>query len=85
MQSALHITAKVLSGNRIEIQLPSLAEGEEVDVFIVLPGATSSPDSPNSADRLAQLAEMAEDPEIQAELTAIDAEFSMTQMDGLGV
>ncbi|PSB12030.1 hypothetical protein C7B76_22590 [filamentous cyanobacterium CCP2] len=72
MQSALHINAKVLPGNRIEIQLPSLAEGEEVDVFIVLPGAISSPDSPNSSDRLAQLAEMAEDPEIQAELATID-------------
>jgi hypothetical protein len=65
MQSALHITANVLPGNRIEIQLPCLAEGEEVDVFIVLPGATSSPDSPNSADRLAQLAEMAEDADCQ--------------------
>ncbi|WP_416670676.1 hypothetical protein [Egbenema bharatensis] len=37
MQSALHITTKVLPGNRIEIQLPALTEGEEVEVFVVLP------------------------------------------------
>ena len=80
MQSALHITTKVLPGNRIEIQLPSLSEGEEVDVFIVLPTTISSP---NVQDRSAQLAQMAEDPDIQMELAAIDVEFTIAQMDGL--
>lgn len=37
MQSALRLTTKVLPGNRIEIQLPPGSEGEEVDVFVVLP------------------------------------------------
>lgn len=37
MQSALRITTKVLPGNKIEVQLPPGLEGEEVDVFIVLP------------------------------------------------
>lgn len=37
MQSALRITTKVLPGNKIEVQLPPGSEGEEVDVFIVLP------------------------------------------------
>lgn len=37
-QPALHVTTKVLPGNRIEIQLPADAVmGEEVDVFVVLP------------------------------------------------
>lgn len=80
MQSAVHITTKVLPGNRIEIQLPSLSEGEEVDVFIVLPPTMSLP---STQDRSAQLAQMAEDPEIQAELAAINAEFTIAQLDGL--
>lgn len=37
MQSALHITTRVLPGNRIEIDLPPGSEGQEVNVFIVLP------------------------------------------------
>jgi len=46
MQSALHITTKVLPGNRIKIQLPPLAEGKgaegkDVDVFVVLPSTTT--------------------------------------------
>jgi hypothetical protein len=81
MQSALHITTKVLPGSRIEIQLPDLTEGQEVDVFIVLPIEIAQT---NSRDRVALLAQMAEDPEIQQELVAIDSEFSITQMDGLG-
>jgi len=31
----------------------------------------------------AELIEMATDPEIQAEITAIDQEFALTEMDGL--
>ena len=37
MQSALRVTTKVLPGNKIEVQLPPGSEGEEVDVFVVLP------------------------------------------------
>lgn len=37
MQSALHVTTKVLPGNKIEVELPPGSEGEEVNVFIVLP------------------------------------------------
>lgn len=37
-QLALHTTAKVLPGNKIEIQLPPDAVvGEEVNVFVMLP------------------------------------------------
>lgn len=37
MQSALHLTAKVLPGNKLELELPPGSEGQEVNVFIVLP------------------------------------------------
>lgn len=37
MQAAFKVTTKVLPGNKIEIQLPSGSEGDEVDVIIVLP------------------------------------------------
>ncbi len=36
MQSALHITTKVLPGNKIEIQVPEAKIGDSVDVFVVL-------------------------------------------------
>ncbi|MBW4473067.1 MAG: hypothetical protein KME45_22210 [Stenomitos rutilans HA7619-LM2] len=36
MQSALHITTKVLPGHKIEIQIPPGSVGEEVEVFVVL-------------------------------------------------
>lgn len=37
MQFALRIRTKVLPGNKLEIELPPGSEGEEVDVFVVLP------------------------------------------------
>jgi hypothetical protein len=80
MQSALHITTKVLPGNRVEVQLPYGSEGQNVDVFIVLAVTPLS-----GAEYSAQLSKMAEDEDIQAELTTINAEFSTTEMDGLGV
>ncbi len=43
MKSTLYITAKVLPGNRIEIQSPSLSVGETVEVVILVPEPT--PDS----------------------------------------
>jgi mannitol/fructose-specific phosphotransferase system IIA component (Ntr-type) len=86
MQSALHITTKVLRGNRVEVQLPLGSEGQEVDVFIVLPiAAGNRAEVPRDGQhKLAQLAQMAADPEIQAELTAIESEFAIAQLDGLG-
>ncbi len=79
MHSALQIVTKVLPGNRIEVQIPSGSEGQDVTVFIVLPTEISTI-KPNHTDLLVQ---MAQDPEIQTELAAIDREFAVTQMDGL--
>ena len=33
--TALHTTARVQSGNRIEITAPELKEGQDVDVFLI--------------------------------------------------
>lgn len=37
MEAALHISTRVLPGNRIEITAPELREGDPVDVFLVMP------------------------------------------------
>lgn len=37
MQSALHITTKVLPGNKIEIEIPEAEIGDCVDIFVILP------------------------------------------------
>jgi hypothetical protein len=37
MQPALHITTKVLPGNKIEIDIPDAEIGDSVDVFVILP------------------------------------------------
>ena len=37
MQPALHLTTKVLPGNKIEIEIPEGEIGDTVDVFVVLP------------------------------------------------
>ena len=37
MQPALHLTTKVLPGNKIEIEIPEGQIGDTVDVFVVLP------------------------------------------------
>ncbi len=81
MQTALQIVTKVLPGNRIEVQIPSGSEGQEVNVFVVLP-AEIPPAPPNHTNPLLQ---MSQDPDIQAELAAIEHEFETTQMDGLAV
>jgi hypothetical protein len=81
MQPALHITTKVLPGNRVEVQLPDGVEGQDVDVFIVLPTHLSS----TQQDKAAQLAAMAQDADIQRELAAINTEFASTEMDGLEI
>lgn len=36
MQPALHLTTKVLPGNKIEIEIPEGEIGDTVDVFVVL-------------------------------------------------
>ncbi len=37
MQPALHLTTKVLPGNKIEIEIPKGEIGDTFDVFVVLP------------------------------------------------
>jgi len=41
IQSPLRITTKVLPGGKVEIQVPSGYEGQEVEVFVVFPPPTS--------------------------------------------
>jgi len=78
MQSALHITTKVLPGNRLEVQLPPGSEGREVSIFVVLAEPIL-----DAATQFDDLAEMAADPDIQRELAVINADFSAAEMDGL--
>ncbi|MFM2061179.1 MAG: hypothetical protein RLZZ507_849 [Cyanobacteriota bacterium] len=42
MQEALHITTKVLPGNKIEISVPNSAIGDTVDIFVILPEKPTS-------------------------------------------
>lgn len=42
MQSSIHITTKILPGNKIEIQIPEASIGDTVDVFIVFPNQSES-------------------------------------------
>ncbi|QDZ39060.1 hypothetical protein FRE64_03390 [Euhalothece natronophila Z-M001] len=53
-QSAIHLTTKVLPGNRIEVELPSELEGKAVDVFVVLPK-----ESPNQKKNILEIIEEA--------------------------
>jgi hypothetical protein len=46
LRAALHTTARVQSGNKIEITAPELKEGQDVDVFLIpRPPATQPPRS----------------------------------------
>jgi len=45
MQTALHLTARVQAGNRIEILAPELTVGDAVEVFVVLPNTVPSDSS----------------------------------------
>ena len=45
LRTALHTTARVQSGNRIEITAPELKEGQDVDVFLI----PRPPESPRAA------------------------------------
>lgn len=42
MQAALRLTARVQAGHKLEINSPELPEGEEVDIFVVLPTTPKS-------------------------------------------
>ena len=42
LRTALHTTARVQSGNKIEISAPELKEGQDVDVFLI-PRPSESP------------------------------------------
>ena len=37
MEPALHVKTKVLPGKRVEVTSSHLVEGEQVDIFIVIP------------------------------------------------
>jgi hypothetical protein len=50
MQPALHISTKVLPGNKIEIFDPELQVGDAVEVFVILKNTSSR--SPRSAIEL---------------------------------
>jgi hypothetical protein len=41
MQAALHISTKVLPGNKIEISAPELLVGNTVEVFVILKNTSS--------------------------------------------
>lgn len=78
MQTALHITTRVLPGNRLEVELPSGSEGKEVNVFVVLsteevPVLEPEPHNQHAGSH-SDLASMAADPDIQTELAAIRSE-----------
>ncbi len=70
MQTALQSVTKVLPGDRIEVQISS---GSAAEI---------TPMPPSHTDLLLQ---MSQDPEIQAELAAIEHELEAIQMDGLTV
>lgn len=78
MQSALHITATVLPGKKLEVELPPGSEGQEVTVFVLLPNQEMA-----SSSRFADLTAMAADLEIQRELADVDGEFAIAEADGL--
>ncbi len=52
MQAALHLTAKVLPGSRIEVTAPELCEGETVELFVVPAGAPVTSDQRRAFLRL---------------------------------
>jgi hypothetical protein len=43
LRTALHTTARVQPGNRIEITAPELKEGQDVDVFVIAHLSNSQP------------------------------------------
>ena len=58
MREAIHVTAHVGPGHRIEIDAPELAEGEAVDVFIVRQPAAQAAEAPKGRPILEILASL---------------------------
>jgi hypothetical protein len=56
LQNALHVTARVQSGNKIEISAPGLHEGQDVDVYLV-PRPAATPSRPSVLEFLDSLPE----------------------------
>jgi hypothetical protein len=54
LRSALHFTARVQAGNKIEISAPGLHEGEDVDVYLV-PREQGAPSRPSVLELLDSL------------------------------
>jgi hypothetical protein len=54
LRTALHITARVQSGNKIEISAPELHEGQDVDVFLI-PRPSETPPRPSVLEFLDSL------------------------------
>jgi hypothetical protein len=74
MQADLHLTTKILPGQRIELHVPNSVEGEQVEIFIVRPATSPGVEEYNKA----MLVKMANDPQSQAENVAIAREFDIT-------
>jgi hypothetical protein len=51
---ALHLTARVRPGNKIEITAPDLQEGHEIDVFLI-PRPLEAPPRPSAIEYLDSL------------------------------
>ena len=47
MQSALHITTTIQSGNKIELQIPDGGIGDTVEVFVILADKSTTPPQPS--------------------------------------
>ncbi|MCY7321209.1 MAG: hypothetical protein LH660_05260 [Phormidesmis sp. CAN_BIN36] len=73
MQAAFKVTTKVLPGNKIEIQLPSGSEGDEVDVIIVLPGKVLPEKSSSQRRNVMEIIEEARPNRIGMTAEQIDA------------
>ena len=48
MQTALRVRTRVRPGHRLEISAPELPEGDEVDVFVVMPDKRKPAPNPSS-------------------------------------
>ena len=55
MQSAIHLKTKILPGRKIELELPQATEGEDVDVFVIMPSPKQSQSRPSVIDILDEI------------------------------
>ena len=77
MQSAFHVTTKVLPGNKIEVELPPGSEGQDVTVFVVLP--KESPKNQASAQRVNVLELLEEARKHRIGMTAEQIDYYLRQ------